>query len=715
MQIFFLFVLSVMLFTGLSACQIVDNFLVGIGGSPQPRSAVRSIPFTVPTPLPEKLSYPDLYPLPFTAKNRQYLARWDGERWQDFYIKGINLGVGVPGTQADDLAVTREQYARWLRRIGEMGFNSLRIYTLHFPHFYEEFARYNASHPDRPIYLFQGIWLDEVEETQDLYASTAAFEASIKEVVNAVHGRATISPRQGRAFGTYTADISRWVMGWIIGREISPEEVKLTDERHAGKNRYEGQNVSISGSPSEVWWAEQVDKLITFERSAFKVERPVSVSSWPTLDPLYHPTENEQYSQEDTAQIDLSKLEQHHMPAGYFASYHAYPYYPDFINDSPEYLKYKDSEGINNYIGYLNHLKSHYQQMPLVIAEYGVPSSWGNAHFSPSGMHHGGHDEVAQGKYNARLTRNIRDQGLAGGILFAWIDEWWKRTWIVDELAMPRSNYRLWHNITSPEENFGMIAFDLEIPPTHILKLGTGRIRTIGASADATFFHLKLELDQPLRSGEELVLGVDTYRDDLGEVILPNGVRTTRRNEFALRLQVTGPARWLVTQPYDLFGIWHNSSGPQQLFQSRPTEGAPWLPVRWQNGQERMSRDGLMIFPITIDPIGELQVRHEGQRPSSRDAVIINGNTIELRLPWTLLQFVDPTTLTVTHDDRTTRVRETHPSEGIAVSVSLAGELIETDRYRWASWTQAPPVKEREKEGVPYVEAVLKMIPDHPD
>lgn len=705
---------SGLLFSSLSACQAVDNLLIGIGGTSQPRPSAQPLARPVPTPLPEKLSYPDLYPLPFTARNRQYLARWDGQAWQDFYIKGINLGVGMPGTQAGDLAVTREQYARWFKRMGEMGFNSLRVYTLHYPHFYEEFARYNAGHPERPLYLFHGIWLDEVEEAHDLYAATAAFEASMKEVVNAVHGRGTIPTRQGQAFGTYTADISRWVMGWIIGREVSPEEIKLTDEKHAGNTRYEGQNVSISGSPSEVWWAEQVDKLITFERSQFKVERPISVSSWPTLDPLYHPTESERYSQEDTAQVDLGKLEQHQMPAGYFASYHAYPYYPDFMNDSPEYLKYSDSEGVNNYIGYLKQLKSHYRQMPLVIAEYGVPSSWGNAHFSPSGMHHGGHDEVAQGRYNARLTRNIHDHGLAGGMLFAWMDEWWKRTWIVDELAMPRANYRLWHNITSPEQNFGMIAFDIETPPTQSLQTGTGRIRTVEASADATFFHLRLELDQPLKPEDELVLGMDTYRDDLGEIILPNGVKTARRNEFALRLRSEGLARWLVTQPYDLFGIWHNSSGPQQVFQSRATVGAPWMPVRWQNGEEHVSRDGTMTFPITIDPIGELQVRREGQQPSSHDAVIVKGRTIELRLPWTLLQFVDPTTLTVTHDDRATRVRETHSSEGIAVSVSLGGELLETGRYRWASWTQPPPVQEREKAGNPYMEAILKAIPDHP-
>ena len=46
-------------------------------------------------------------------------------------------------------------------------------------------------------------------------------------------------------------------------------------------------------------------------------------------------------------------------------------------------------------------------------------------------MHHGGHDERAQATIDVRLTKEIREAGLAGGILFAWIDEWFKHNWVV--------------------------------------------------------------------------------------------------------------------------------------------------------------------------------------------------------------------------------------------------------------------------------------------
>ena len=104
-----------------------------------------------------------------------------------------------------------------------------------------------------------------------------------------------------------------------------------------------------------------------------------------------------------------------------------------------------------------------------------------------------------------------------------------------------------------------------------------------------------------------------------------------------------------------------------------------------------------------------------GKPQSSKDAVFLNGNSVEIRLPWTLLQFTDPTTLTVTHDDRATKgVRETAPSEGIGLSVSLGSELLETARYRWAPWSTAPAVQEREKTGVHFLAETLKSIPDQP-
>src|SRR5690606_20196359 len=80
-----------------------------------------------------------------------HLTVWNGEDYAPLFIKGINLGVAVPGTFAGDLAATREQYRQWFRLIRDAGFNSIRIYTIHFPRFYEELRQFNLDNPNSPL------------------------------------------------------------------------------------------------------------------------------------------------------------------------------------------------------------------------------------------------------------------------------------------------------------------------------------------------------------------------------------------------------------------------------------------------------------------------------------------------------------------------------------------------------------------------------------
>ena len=113
------------------------------------------------------------------------------------------------------------------------------------------------------------------------------------------------------------------------------------------------------------------------------------------------------------------------MTAGSFASYHVYPNYPDFM-----YLE-------GTYEEYLRRLKRYHGHQPLLVAEFGVSTSRGIAHVTPSGLNHGGHDETEQGTLIADMLRSIRASGCAGGIVFEFMDEWFKGTWSVAPLELP--------------------------------------------------------------------------------------------------------------------------------------------------------------------------------------------------------------------------------------------------------------------------------------
>lgn len=646
--------------------------------------------------------------LPFTTLG-DHLAVWDGREHVPLFVKAVNLGVAVPGTLAGELAASREQYDRWLEQIGELGFNAIRTYTLHYPRFYDALLAYNRAHPRAPLYLLHGVWLDEENPSQDLFALTDVFAASIREAVDCAHGRCEIAERRGRAFGRYRADISAYLLGWIIGREVTPREIRVTNEAHAERSAFKGSHFSIANiAASEVWFTMHLDTLVAYEREHYRVERPVSVSSWPTLDPLEHPSEPAQ-SGEDNESLDLESIENVLARGGYFASYHAYPYYPDFITRDPAYLDTEDAQGPNSYFAYLQDLRRYYAKHPLLIAEFGVPTSWGNAHEGAAMMSHGGENEREQGEFGARLLQNIWDAQGAGGALFAWIDEWWKRSWTVDELAFPRSSYPLWHNVTSPEQNFGLIAFELPKPQWERWPAveGNGAITKLEADVDAEYFQLRLQLTHALDAEETLTLGIDTYADELGETCLPGGARSERRNELALVLRAAA-ADLYVTRAYDLYGIWHKTSSDEQLYHSVASDACDWVKVRWQNNLRR-NEDGSV--EIEVDPIGELVVASTPSEADNRTGVILDGSVVHIRLPWTLLQFTDPTTRTVMDDDRATPERETRVSDGIALSLQLGAARLETQRFRWEGWTTAPQTTERLKRGAALLSQRMQQMP----
>ena len=74
----------------------------------------------------------------FKAGER-YLSVYNGEEFEDLYVKGVNIGLGKPGYFPGEAAITKEEYARWFQEIGEMNANCIRVYTLQTPAFYEAF------------------------------------------------------------------------------------------------------------------------------------------------------------------------------------------------------------------------------------------------------------------------------------------------------------------------------------------------------------------------------------------------------------------------------------------------------------------------------------------------------------------------------------------------------------------------------------------------
>ena len=659
------------------------------------------------------------------------ITQYTDQEYQSMILKGVNLGSSPPGYFPGEIAyaITPEMYERWIEMMAETGFNAVRVYTLHPPVFYEKLAEYNYRHYSNPIWLFQGVWLDEVENRYlsseyDLMARSGAFTESIREVINCMHGNKNIAFRPGRAYGQYLTDISPWIAGYIIGREISPQEVDSTNQFHSDVTEWTGIHFTISGATaSEVFVTSMLDETISYEWENYGVKRTVSMSSWPTLDPLVHPTET--YTDEDKASIDITRIVEMDENKSLFASYHAYPYYPDFVNDEPQYQTYSDEVGPNSYLGYVTALKDHYSGIPLIIAEFGVPSSWGSAHESFSDMPHGGLSEEQQGSDNIRLMKNILTSGCGGGFMFSWMDEWFKPTWIVqyleafytviDEINIPTR--QLWHNLLSPEQNFGLIEFEQTIVEPWWTYSDDGdnvSVSSIKASHDNRYFYLDIQLKSVPSSGDTIMIALDTYLKDTGESILPNGKAMTNRSEFLLQvIKGQDSAGYHVTEAYDMYGLSprFNFSDPEvQKFKSTISDGAAWNLMTWVTNGFSGAEFQVGKLPAEDSPVFT---------PGKRTVIAWDEERLQIRIPWTMLYFYDPTQIkvidgAVSYDGGWSFDIMTRISDGIALSVYYHSMVTNTStRYIWPSWLIVPQTTEKAKKSLDIIREGLQTIPGY--
>jgi hypothetical protein len=590
----------------------------------------------------------------------QQLTRFkDGEKkssWEDFFLKGVNLGVAVPGKFPGEFSLTFDEYLSWLKLIGEMNANVIRTYTILPPAFYQALSCYNFRHSDKPIYLMQGVWA-EVPTDEDYYnpGFTREFQKEIIDAVNVIHGKDVLKELPGKASGVYASDVSRYVVAILLGREWEPKSVFKTNQLNHVR-QYKGEFVCMNeGNAVEAWLAGMMDFTVLYETQTYGFQHPVSFVNWLPLDPMYHSTEiieNPKIREydNDLESIDFSRFHATELfTPGIFAAYHAYPYYPDFVYLQPSYLEITGSDNRPDpYLGYLNDLKAHTPGMPLVIAEYGLPSSRGNSHFSPYGMNQGGHSEAEQARLSLTLTDDIVKSGCAGAVYFEWIDEWFKQNWLVMDFELPADDRRMWHNMENPEQNFGILAMEDKKKKIDgklndwMPENQAGDKIGIMTDADVTYFYLALNIPGLDFSRKNLYLALDTYDEEKGDHKLPfTKEKFDNGFEFLLEFKSADSAAILVDEPYSVYTDIYNDRIPG--YASVKNENGVFIREKMLTNRGRVSLLGVITDSVAADRSRLVHGISCDPEKSNADWYFNKEKGIlEIRLDWHLINVTDP-------------------------------------------------------------------------
>lgn len=633
--------------------------------------------------------------LPSFRASPEYFAKAEGESlyldrgsgYAEFELKGVNLGLGKPGHYATEMAITKEEYLRWFGQIKALGANVIRTYTLAGTDFYEAFYEFNRDNPD-PLYLLHGVWVDDYLINSSYSALDEEFYGPFfrdcKKIVDTVHGRHKERGENSAFARFYHWDISPWVCGYILGVEWEGALVTYTDKSFPQRPQLDGEYFyTEDASNFEIFLASAGEEVAAYETGKYGSQRMIAFSNWPTTDPLSYPLNLKEYFLK-SAEVDVEHIHcKESFGPGQFVSYHIYPYYPDYYSYLPVHEE-------NTYLQYLRAINNHHT-MPVVISEFGVPSSRGMAAREDGlGRNQGRMSETEQGEALVSMYRDIREAGSAGGIVFTWQDEWFKRTWnTMTNVDLTVTPY--WSDYQTNEQYFGLLSFDPGKEESACYPDGDKsewRAEDLVSEQDGVRLSMKYDERYVYFLVEQE--GLDVLRDKLyipidttpksGSARAGNlGVEMDRAADFVVELDGPDNSRLWVQEYYDsIEALFYDKITPWDLFSQEfpKPDTERFVQIRLLIQKDLyFVRDSLEDQNIEDDlqiPYAEFNQRdpmnysrmenyetgkltHGNGNPASPDfnslADFCSGEGfVELRLPWQLLNFADPSRMNI-HDD----------------------------------------------------------------
>lgn len=672
--------------------------------------------------------YPQKEPTTFvTTKDKDILLN-EGNGYKIFEIKGVDMGSGIPGEFATSYSIDKKTYLRWFKYIQQMGANTIRVYTMLNDDFYNAFYEFNKNNKN-PLYLIQGLWVNDYTQYSRLDAYADEFRKKFlndsKKIVDIIHGKRQISIGSEAGTGFYFKDISKWVLGYILGVEWEDVTVSYTDDVKKDHTTYQGKYMKTTKDASafEVMLAEVGDKIIEYETTRYKSQRLIAFSNWPTTDPFDYEEETAMYFKK-IAKVDV----EHIVPtnkflSGHIASYHIYPYYPDYLDYQEEYQDYKDESGIKNtYQAYLKKINEHHK-IPVVISEFGVPSSRGMAQKDRNTKRNQGNlNEKEQGEAIVKSYQDIKSAGINNAIIFSWQDEWFKRTWntmhAIDLLKTP-----YWNDVQTNEQHFGLLAFDPGKKESICYidgKVDEWDHKDLIISQDDyqlyakydeayVYFYVHKQNDKE----EKIFIPIDTTPKSGSNYSKDHDLSFSKKADFLIVIDGKNNSHILVQERYNtLFALFGYEINERNSYINPPKKDSnkfQYINLMLQTATPLLTHN--KSEHAEIYETGKL--RYGNGNPKSKDFdsladYIIEGNNIEIRIPWGLLNFSNPSSMKI-HDD----YYEHYGVEEIKIDKMYMGigngkNKITMDKLKLKGWRKNVTYHERLKQSYYIVQNMWK-------
>lgn len=617
-----------------------------------------------------------------------YIAK--NGKWEEFDLVGVNLDPGKPGVFPSENFVEENEYLRWIQYIYDMGANCIRVPNLMSHKFYSALEKFNEDKKS-PIYLMQGIYFDEtyLKDGYDAQSNKLKqiFKTNIKLIIDSIHGNPYNFDKPD-IIQFYNTDVSEYVIGYSLGIEFAKNDLIYTEIMNE-KSSYNGTYLYTDESASsfESYMAYMGDYLAEYELDMYKKQKLISFtgsSSYHIVSSRNNPKGESILDNSD----EVGNVKDYFNPeniksknkfkTGIVASYNIYPSYG-------EVKEYQDN--MDYYFDSIN----KYHKIPVIIGEFGIPSSRSAGDFNKDLTSKGYINEMEQGEALVEVYKSIKKSNCAGSFIFEFQDSWHNSSWNTRESKiLDRSAY--WSDAQTYSQSYGLMAFDpgkgksVSYPDASISEwkeehvLSKNDSFSLATKSDEKYLYLMIKsLDKIDLEKEDIYIDLDVTPKSGTKVSSELGLEFDSFVDFVVSIKDTEDARVLVHEYYNRFEFYDKKKENQKrpdLINHTP-DMDKFSPILTEI-RPKMYVESLGGFVDKLSyETGKLV--HGNGNPKSDDFNSISDfykgeDYIELRIPWGLLNFMDPSTKQIQDDFY--KVFKTKPLMigGISIGITVKEE-----------------------------------------
>lgn len=584
----------------------------------------------------------------------RFQVKVDGE-WTDLSLNAFNINAVEPGHEAGDVSRDFTFYQRLVSELSAMGGDCLRAYDLLSPEFYRAVYEHNREPDARKLYILQGIGAPAGLEPAEYLTETGrtALEANLRAVLKAVHGEGRVEAAGSRPEGIYLHDVSDCLLGYLIDLKLDAAGTAALTAADPAYT-YSGAYVGGTGSPAEGLYARLCDTLLKMQADTYGFLAPVGAEG--NQDLLAGAAWNT-----GEASFDLGRLSVTGEAEDYFfLSYALQPGDSILLDNTARFETYLDDQGSFPYGGYIREIKALSGGHPVLVDAFGLSTNT-NAFEKESNLY--GLSEQEQGNGIVRMLKAIRQEGFLGGFISDLNDSWSGCSEELLPYTVSLKNNPLWHNMLDPAQTAGVLAMEAREPDKIGMELNdSGAMKQVQFFANEEYLYLTIQLDKEVDyDAQQMFVGLDTYQRNDGEYLYDKAyfANSLSGMEYVVKFESKNTAALYVTSSYN------------------------------RNTGHLSSKEG---YDADWDLVTQLSY---GNFTSSNTHFYMTGTTVRIRLPWSMLNFTDPSQKLVVNDDgplEEAQVRTTS-TNGVMFSLFIGDKLTGDTAYIFPAQKQSTGYK----------------------